>query len=149
MKSKPDPAGIALIVVLWAMLATSCQQSASSDRGQAQIGVADSATSAQQAAIVARFHARNDSIAQAGQRLADEQAKKARLDHERMLIRNHSLEIGISGDLALRILGIQPEKVNRTVTASGTSDQWVMNKWRAHYYEYVYLDNGIVTGWQQ
>ena len=42
----------------------------------------------------------------------------------------------------LRATWGRPETINRTVTAAGTSEQWVYGS------TYIYLEDGIVTSWQ-
>jgi hypothetical protein len=37
-----------------------------------------------------------------------------------------------------------PNDINRTVTAYGTSEQWVYDKMKT----YLYFENGILTSWQ-
>lgn len=48
--------------------------------------------------------------------------------------------IGMTADQVRNSTWGKPEKINRTTTAYGTSEQWVYSNNR-----YIYLDNGIVT----
>ena len=52
------------------------------------------------------------------------------------------IRIGMTKDQLTAIVG-HPERVHRTVTSLGTSEQWVYPQSR-----YVYLYNGIVTSYQ-
>lgn len=53
-------------------------------------------------------------------------------------------QIGMTKDQVLNSLWGQPQDINKTTTAYGTSEQWVYGDGR-----YVYFDNGIVTTIQQ
>jgi hypothetical protein len=60
-------------------------------------------------------------------------------------IKNRIMHVGFNDEQAELCWGY-PDKVNKTTTQYGTSEQWV------YYYgdgtEYLYLENNIVTGWQ-
>lgn len=59
-------------------------------------------------------------------------------------ILNGDVIIGMTMDEVVGSRG-RPQQVNRTVTAYGTSTQWVM---RGFNYRYIYFENGKVTAWQ-
>ena len=64
-------------------------------------------------------------------------------DEEMTLIQEQKIKIGIRSELLRCIFGY-PNAINRTVSQSGTSEQWVFRSagW------YVYTENGLVTSWQ-
>lgn len=51
--------------------------------------------------------------------------------------------LGMTADMARASMG-EPKSINRTVTASGTSEQWVYES--SH--KYLYFKDGILDGWQ-
>lgn len=58
-------------------------------------------------------------------------------------------EIGMSADDVRSKYG-EPDSVNRAVSASGTTEQWVYrytSKWR--WAGYIYLSNGVMTSYQE
>lgn len=57
-------------------------------------------------------------------------------------ILNNQVWIGMTKEMLGESLG-HPQDINRTVTAGNVSEQWVYGRGR-----YVYLDNNIVTSWQ-
>ena len=62
---------------------------------------------------------------------------------EKQLIREQKVQMGMRSELLRCIFGY-PSDINRTVTQYGTSEQWVFRNsgW------YVYVENGVVTSWQ-
>lgn len=56
-------------------------------------------------------------------------------------IYEHKIWIGMTKEMLIESWG-EPNDINRTVTASNVSEQCVYGS------QYVYLDNGIVTAWQ-
>lgn len=62
-------------------------------------------------------------------------------DQERRAIRSRSVFVGMSAAAARESLG-RPDRINRTVIASGTREQWVYDGL------YVYVENGVVTAYQ-
>ena len=64
-------------------------------------------------------------------------------DEEMTLIREEKIEMGMRSELLRCIFGY-PSDINRTVTQYGTSEQWVFRNsdW------YVYVEDGVVTSWQ-
>jgi len=58
-----------------------------------------------------------------------------------------SIVIGMTQDEVVQSWGL-PSKVNKTVTGSGTSEQWIYRRAKIGYDQYVYLDNGIVRSIQ-
>lgn len=56
---------------------------------------------------------------------------------------NRKIWIGMSDDQLKKSMG-RPHEVNRTVGAWGNHEQWVYGDWGP----YVYVENGIVTSWQ-
>ena len=56
------------------------------------------------------------------------------------------VSVGMSADQVRRAWGT-PEKINRTVAGSGVREQWVYDRGEARF-QYVYLDNGVVSGVQ-
>lgn len=61
-------------------------------------------------------------------------------------IRNKNVVIGMTAEQVRLSIG-KPTTVNRTVTAAGVREQWV---YRSSLYNtrYIYLENGVVTSWQ-
>lgn len=51
--------------------------------------------------------------------------------------------IGMDKEQVTAVMG-EPSKINRTVTAFGTSEQWIYGKGT-----YLYFDSGILTSWQE
>ncbi len=60
-------------------------------------------------------------------------------------ILNRQVWIGMTTEMAILSLG-NPSDINKTVTAYGSHEQWVYN-YRT--IDYLYFDNGILTGWQE
>lgn len=74
-----------------------------------------------------------------GERYAKKMAEfKAKWGKNAEKILNHQLWIGMSKKEAVASIG-NPESVNSTTTADGTSDQWVYKN------RYLYFDNGVLT----
>ena len=74
----------------------------------------------------------------------------ARIDFEEKVdvaIRNQKIFVGMSADHVKRSWG-EPTTINRTVTASIVSEQWVYNRSRIGDTQYVYLKNGLVDAVQ-
>lgn len=71
------------------------------------------------------------------QREADREVEK-----DRQKERASKIYIGDSDDKVTQLLG-KPTKKNRTVTGNAVSEQWVYGNGR-----YVYIEDGIVTSWQ-
>lgn len=61
----------------------------------------------------------------------------------KMAIREGKLIIGMNRDQAIASWG-KPEKINRTVTRAGNTEQWVFGSFGP----FVYFENGILTAWQ-
>ena len=57
-------------------------------------------------------------------------------------VQEHHIQLGMSSCEAVSAW-YRPQSVNRTVTAHGESEQWVYSRG-----QYVYLDGGFVTGFQ-
>ena len=57
------------------------------------------------------------------------------------------LRLGLSSDEVFELLG-QPDKINKTVTVFGISEQWVYEPIKFAY-RFVYLENNILTAWQE
>lgn len=57
-----------------------------------------------------------------------------------------SLKIGMTANEVVAILG-EPDYRNRTVSGSGTFEQWVYG--RFYLPLYVYIRNGKLTAWQE
>jgi len=53
----------------------------------------------------------------------------------------HKIWIGMTKEMMKLSWGV-PDDINRTVTANSTSEQWIYGN------QYVYVDDGIVTAWQ-
>ncbi len=51
------------------------------------------------------------------------------------------VHIGMTAEQVVASIG-RPERVNRTVTAYGSHEQWVYG------WSYIYFRNGVVTSWQ-
>jgi len=64
-------------------------------------------------------------------------------EEEKQLIRDQKVQMGMRSELLRCIFGY-PSDINRTVTSNSTSEQWVF---RNHGW-YVYVENGVVTSWQ-
>ena len=52
--------------------------------------------------------------------------------------------VGMSAADVRRAWGA-PDKINRTLSASGAEEQWIYRSGRIGYDQYVYLSNGVVT----
>lgn len=59
----------------------------------------------------------------------------------RRMISEDSFGLGMSAEQVLLVLP-KPDKINRTVSAGGVSEQWVYTG------RYLYFDNGILRSWQ-
>jgi len=79
-----------------------------------------------------------------GREIVDQRAKEAR--QRRLIkeaIRNKQVMIGMTKDDVIASWG-RPDDINRSISASGTSEQWVYE--RGDYdSQYVYFDNGVVS----
>ena len=62
-------------------------------------------------------------------------------DEEWKRINSGNIKMGDSHLLLMASWG-DPVKINRTVILGGAHEQWVYSS------SYVYLDNGVITGWQ-
>jgi hypothetical protein len=58
-----------------------------------------------------------------------------------------TVEVGVHAADVIRLIGKRPDRINRTETAVGTTEQWVYENGRN--YMYVYLRNNIVTAIQK
>jgi hypothetical protein len=58
-----------------------------------------------------------------------------------------TVEVGVTAAEVIRLIGKRPDRINRTETAAGTTEQWVYENGRN--YMYVYLRNNIVTAIQK
>jgi hypothetical protein len=58
-----------------------------------------------------------------------------------------TVEVGVNAADVIRLIGKRPDRINRTETAAGTTEQWVFENGRN--YMYVYLRNNIVTAIQK
>lgn len=58
------------------------------------------------------------------------------------------LKIGMTSDEVELTLGGFPRDTNNTNTAFGVSSQWVYGSIEKYNVKYVYLENGILTSWQ-
>ena len=65
---------------------------------------------------------------------------------EACMIAAAHLKIGTGADAAVRTLPCEPDRVNRTETASGFRDQWVFEFGRISYY--LYFTNGVLVAKQ-
>lgn len=74
------------------------------------------------------------------ERKADLIRRFGSVNAERLL--KQKIWLGMSAEMAKVVLG-EPEKINRTVTASGKQEQWIYNR-----KEYYYFTNGTLTAWQ-
>jgi hypothetical protein len=77
--------------------------------------------------------------AQYWRREAARQKRSAAIDDA---IAQRKVSIGMNSDEVLASWG-QPSKINKTVSSSGTAEQWVYNR-GGYKSQYVYLENGIV-----
>ena len=74
----------------------------------------------------------------------------ARLDRQEKTdeaINLGKVAIGMTSDHVVQSWG-KPTKINKTINASGTSEQWVYDRGRIGQSQYVYLSNGVVTSIQ-
>ena len=85
----------------------------------------------------------NSQGSQYWQRESARQKRSAALEEN---IAQRKVAIGMTADEVVSSWG-RPDKVNKTITASGTSEQWVYEG-RKHRNQYVYLDNGVVRSIQ-
>jgi hypothetical protein len=74
----------------------------------------------------------------------DEQEQQDEKDQAIEDAKSKEPEIGMTSDEVRASLWGEPEDVNTTETADGTSEQWCYSDSR-----YVYLDNGVVTSIQK
>jgi hypothetical protein len=83
-----------------------------------------------------------DPSSQGAQYWQREAAKQKRTAAAEQNIAQRKVAIGMNADEVVASWG-RPSKINKTITASGTSEQWVYEgaKFR---HQYVYLDNGLV-----
>jgi hypothetical protein len=58
-----------------------------------------------------------------------------------------TVEVGVSAADVIRLIGKHPDRINRTETATGTTEQWAYENGRN--YMYLYLRNNIVTAIQK
>lgn len=65
---------------------------------------------------------------------------------EWVLIREKSVKIGERQLVVICTMG-WPSRVNKSMTAAGSSDQWIYEV-AANKFVYMYLTNGILTAWQ-
>ena len=63
------------------------------------------------------------------------------LESDWSVIKERKIKIGMTKEMLLMSLG-DPEDINRTVTKDSVSEQFVYGD------QYVYLENGVVTAWQ-
>lgn len=73
--------------------------------------------------------------------------RKAIPSHEWPLIEKKKIDVGMSED-GLTCSWGAPTKINKTVTNSGISKQWVYRNCYSCSGSYVYTQKGKVTGWQ-
>ena len=59
-------------------------------------------------------------------------------------IREGSIKIGMTPEMTIISWG-EPLKINRTVTAAGTREQWIYGEFKP----YVYFEDGKITGWDE
>lgn len=62
-------------------------------------------------------------------------------------IRNQKVFVGMTAEQVIRSWG-KPTTVNKTITSSIVSEQWVYGRGRIGDDQYVYLKNGIVDALQ-
>lgn len=58
------------------------------------------------------------------------------------------LQVGMTSDEVMLSLGGSPNHQNDTHTAFGTSSQWVYGSLEKYNAKYVYLENNVLTSWQ-
>ena len=66
---------------------------------------------------------------------------EAEVKRQAAMVKAHKIWVGMTEAQLLKSIG-KPEKVNRTVTANGKSEQWV------YHGNYIYVENGVVTAFQ-
>lgn len=66
---------------------------------------------------------------------------EAEVKRQATMVKEHRVWVGMTQAQLLKSVG-KPEKVNRTVTASGKSEQWI------YHGNYVYVVDGVVTAYQ-
>jgi hypothetical protein len=79
--------------------------------------------------------------------LQREVAAIRRRDAGEAAIRAGEVFIGMTADEVVKSWG-QPSKINSSTSVGGLNEQWIYRSKRIGYDQYVYLDNGIVTGTQ-
>jgi hypothetical protein len=76
------------------------------------------------------------------------QKRKALDDEEWALAESKKIKVGIR-ELALMCSWGRPREINETVTSGGKSKQYVYREYSGAKGQYVYVRNGLVTGWLQ
>ena len=82
-----------------------------------------------------------DPASQGAQYWQREAARTQRSAAVQKAIAQREVAIGMAADEVVDSWG-KPSKINKTLTARGTSEQWVYR--RGHQAQYVYLENGVV-----
>jgi len=54
--------------------------------------------------------------------------------------------LGMTKSMVIASFGY-PDDINRTVTINGTHEQWIYGE-DIRFMKFLYLDNGILTSWQ-
>jgi hypothetical protein len=66
---------------------------------------------------------------------------EAEVKRQAAMVKAHKIWVGMTEAQLVKSLG-KPDKVNRTVTANGKSEQWV------YHGNYIYVEGGVVTAFQ-